>query len=285
MRNLVVHATIERIGAVATLPAVALRIMRIADDPASTEETLHDALVSDPALAARVLKVVNSAFYRRQREVATPRAAIRLLGVDAIRNVALAASLHRLFRGRHATTAFDPGTVWHHCVATGTAARLLAVRTGIVAPEEAMLAGLLHDIGLIVAMQAWLPQLTTVLRRTTADPALRFCEVEREEIGATHAEFGGALCDAWNFPASLAAACRHHHDFRTLPWQAQGLPALIHLADALAARVEAGFTRTVDADAPSPEAQVYLQLSEEEVTGVEHALREALPQAASLLAA
>lgn len=285
MSELVVRATIDRVAAVATLPAVAMRIMRIADDPAANEDALHDVLLSDPALAARVLKVVNSAFYRRQREVANPRAAIRMLGVDAIRNVALASSLHRLFRGRRAIPAFEPGDVWNHCVAVGTAARALAQRTGVMPPEEAMLAGLLHDIGLIVAMQAWLPEFTSVVQRAALPDAPDFPTIEREAIGATHEDFGGALCEAWHFPTPLVQACRHHHDFRVLPWQEQRLPALVHLADSLAARVGVGYTATVDRHGPLPEAQALLQLSDDDVKGIEVELADAVPQAVSLLAA
>lgn len=74
----VVRLTLERVASVATLPDVAMKVMRIADDPSATEDDLEDVLQSDPALAARVLRVVNSAFYRRQREVSSPRGAIKL---------------------------------------------------------------------------------------------------------------------------------------------------------------------------------------------------------------
>lgn len=283
--DIVVRATIARVAAVATLPNVALRIMKIADDPLTTEDTVHDVLLSDPALASRVLKVVNSAFYRRQREVGSPRAAIRLLGVDAIRNIALAASLHRLFRGGRSIAGFDPGEVWTHCVAVGTAARTLASHTGMLLPEEAMLAGLLHDIGLIIGMQAWLPEFTRVVERVALDPSLDFLTLEREEIGATHEEFGGALCDAWHFPPSFGQACRYHHDFRALPWSEQRLPALVHVADALAARVGGGYIATVRADAPLPEALALLQLTAADVVELQAEVAEAVPQAVSLLAA
>jgi putative nucleotidyltransferase with HDIG domain len=262
-----------------------MRIMRIADDPCASEDALHDVLITDPALAARVLKVVNSAFYRRQREVASSRAAIRLLGVDAIRNVALASSLHRLFRGSSSIPGFDPAEVWNHCVAVGTAARALAEKSRIAAPEEAMLAGLLHDIGLIVAMQAWQPEFTQVVHRAAQPAAPTFRMLETECIGATHEDFGGALCDAWNFPEAFVLACRHHHDFRMLPWQGQALPALVHLADALAAQVGIGYVATVEPEAPYAEAQALLQLTDFDVETIRADLLEAVPQAVSLLAA
>lgn len=285
MNGDVVRTTIERVGAVATLPDIALRIMRIADDPLASEDQLHDALLSDPALAARVLKVVNSAFYRRQREVGNPRGAIRLLGIEAIRNIALAASLHRLFRGKRGIAGFDPGDVWQHCVAVGTAARVLAARVTGVSPEEAMLAGLLHDLGLIVAMQAWPAEFAAVVQRAGAPGEPVFTEIERQEIGATHEEFGGALCSAWNFPDVFALTCRFHHDFRALPAEAQRFPALMHIADALAARLGVGYTATVAAEAPLAEALSVLALSVADLDEVAVTLEELLPQVAATLAA
>lgn len=285
MKDVVVRATLNQIGSLATLPDVAIRIMQIAENPAATEEMVHDVLTTDPSLAARVLKVVNSAFYRRQREVSTPRAAIRLLGIGAIRNIALAASLHRLFRGRRGIPGFDPADLWAHSVAVGTAARAISQRTGVGLPEEAMLAGLLHDIGVIVAMQAWLPEFSMVMRRVRAPGAPSFRALELEEIGATHEQFGGALCEAWHFPESLALACRHHHDFATLSGDAQRWSALVHVADALAARLEIGFVHSVEGDAPQAQALTLLGLDQLELESLLDELHRELPQATTLLAA
>ena len=105
----IVPATLQRVSAVATLPAIAMRIMRIADDPMATSDAMHEVLSSDPALAARVLKVVNSAFYGRPRQVSSTYAAIQLLGVSAIRNIAVAASLTRIFRGGRSVRFDDLG--------------------------------------------------------------------------------------------------------------------------------------------------------------------------------
>ena len=121
----VVRSALKRVTTVATLPASAVRIMKIAENPMSTEDELLEVLEGDPPLAARVLKVVNSAFYGRPRQVGSTAAAMRLLGVNAIRNVALAASLNRLFRGGRTVPGFDADEVWTHSVAVGTAARRL----------------------------------------------------------------------------------------------------------------------------------------------------------------
>jgi len=285
VKDFIIRATLSRVGALGTLPDVAIRIMRVAENPAATEEMMHEILISDPSLAARVLKVVNSAFYRRQREVSTPRAAIRLLGVEAIRSIALAASLHRLFRGGRTIPGFDPSDLWAHSVAVGTAARAVALRTGVGLPEEAMLAGLLHDIGIIVAMQAWLPEFSLIMQRAGAPGALTFRELELEQIGATHEQLGGALCEAWNFPPSLASACRYHHDFSELTGDAQRFAAVIHLADVLAAQLGIGYVHTVESSAPHPQALALLGIDGLELESLLDDLEMELPQASTLLAA
>ncbi|MBL0940085.1 MAG: HDOD domain-containing protein [Gemmatimonadaceae bacterium] len=285
MMQQVIRITLDRVATVATLPDVAMRVMKIADDPQATEDDLHDVLISDPALAARVLRVVNSAFYRRQREVSSPRGAIKLLGLNAIRNVALAASLHRLFRGRRAIVGFDPTEVWSHSVAVGTAARELAHHVSGLAPEEAMVAGLLHDIGLILELQAWAPEFAEVVKRAALIPTESFAALERELIGATHEDLGGALCDHWDFPSEFVNACRHHHDFRAAPEEARRMPAVVHLADRMAARLGAGFTRTVDGHGFEAEACLLLGISSDVVRDVEEQLPILLPQTVALLAA
>jgi HD-like signal output (HDOD) protein len=153
------------------------------------------------------------------------------------------------------------------------------------APEEAMLAGLLHDLGLIVAMQAWPSEFALVVQRASTPGVASFIDLEREEIGATHEEFGGALCDAWHFPTAFALACRHHHDFRSLPAEVQRFPALMHVADVLAARLGVGYTATVAPDAPLAEALLLLGLSVTDLEVVETELQDLLPQAAAMLAA
>jgi hypothetical protein len=134
-------------------------------------------------------------------------------------------------------------------------------------------------------MQAWLPEFTRVVQRAGGEGAPEFLALELEEIGATHEAFGGALCDAWHFPTSLVLACRHHHDFRVLPPEAQRLPALIHLADVLAARVGVGYTATVSLGGPLPEAQTLLALTDADLDALLAELSDAVPQAVSVLAA
>ena len=281
----IVPITLQRVSNVATLPAIALRIIRIAENPTATSDELHDVLKSDPALAARVLKVVNSAFYGRPRQVASTSAAIQLLGVSAIRNIAVAASLTRMFRGGRHLVGFDASALWVHSVAVGAAAKRLAELSNTVPPEEALLAGLLHDIGVLVSMQAWMPEFSAVVAAPSADPALPCEEAEPQIVGADHEQFGEALCEQWRFPNTFSLVCGHHHDPLALPAAQRALPVLVHAADVIAARAGIGFCRTVQTHVLAPAILQELGLTEQQVRTVEDALTSDFSQAMTLFAA
>lgn len=281
----VVRSALKRVTTVATLPVSAMRIMKIAEDPMATEDALLEVLEGDPPLAARVLKVVNSAFYGRPRQVGSTAAAMRLLGVNAIRNVALAASLNRLFRGGRTVPGFDAGELWTHSVAVGTAARRIAERCRGVPPEEAMLAGLLHDIGLLVEIQSSHTEFSALIAATLQNTALSFADAETHWLGATHEAFGKALCEQWRFPDALAKACGHHHDPLALAVADQRLPAIIHVADVLAGRVGGGYTRSVGRDEPAEGVCELLGLTPADLEGIEAQLGDDVEQTLGLLAA
>ena len=99
-QSAVVEAAIRNISHIATLPEITLRIIELVEDASSTAQDLHKVIQNDPALCSRILKVVNSAFYGLPRQIGSINRAIVLLGLNAVKNIAIAASLTKLFRGR-----------------------------------------------------------------------------------------------------------------------------------------------------------------------------------------
>lgn len=280
-----VAAVVQRVQALATLPTVAARIMKVADDPDASISRLHGVLNEDPVLAARVLKVVNSAFYRRSKAIASTLTAIHILGVSSVRSIAVAASLTRLFRGPQLARLKELDGLWDHAVAVGVAARALAEHTRVSAPDEAQLAGVLHDLGVVVALQGDFTRFRGVIEEALAHPTRPFRELEQEGMAMDHQQLGAALCETWNFPPQLVNVCRHHHDPMALAPGEQKLPALVHVADVLAAQVGIGFTRTVERDTPDPAALELLRLDDDALAGIRERLgaevREALAQLAA----
>ncbi len=126
----IVHDAIKEISNIATLPEVTLKIIKLVEDPDSTAQDLNKIISNDPALGARVLKVVNSAFYGLPGQIGSINRAIVLLGLNAVKNIAIAASLAKLFRGGSSARALMPKTcgrtVWPwlrpaNCWVTGRA--------------------------------------------------------------------------------------------------------------------------------------------------------------------
>src|SRR5690242_15908269 len=124
--NSKVMDVVKKVITIATLPQVTVQIIKTVEDPKSSAQQLHKIVSHDPALATRILKVVNSAFYGLPGQIGSIERAIVLIGLNGIKNIAVAASLGQLFRGAALCDGFTPKDLWTHCIAVGVAARDLA---------------------------------------------------------------------------------------------------------------------------------------------------------------
>src|SRR5437868_11848424 len=176
---------IKKVTTIATLPEVTAKIIQTVEDPKSTAASLHQIVAHDPALVTRILKVVNSAFYGLPGQIGSVERAIVLLGLNAVKNIAVAASLGQLFRGAKLCEGFTARDLWTHCIAVGVAARDLAKQMKLPLADEAFLAGLIHDIGIVMSLQTVPDQLRAVCEAARTS-GRDFCQVEREVIGADH---------------------------------------------------------------------------------------------------
>jgi putative nucleotidyltransferase with HDIG domain len=251
----VVETAIKGISHIATLPEITVKIIKLVEDPGSTAQDLHNVISNDPALCSRILKVVNSAFYGLPRQIGSINRAIVLLGLNAVKNIAIAASLTKLFRGGELCPRFSAKDLWIHSIATAAAGKLLCDELKLGLPDEAFLAGLIHDIGIMVEMQADRNKLVEVFEAVALDgkgvPSGDMLEAEQRIFGANHEAFGAGLCEAWKFPKSFANVAGHHHQPLELPAQYRTLPALVYVADRLAAGAGYGFRadiRSTDID-------------------------------------
>lgn len=241
----VIEHAIRSISHIATLPEITLKIIDLVEDPTSTAQDLHNVIANDPALCSRILKVVNSAFYGLPRQIGSINRAIVLLGLNAVKNIAIAASLSKLFRGGELCPRFSARSLWVHSMATGAGSKLICDQLKLGLPDEAFLAGLIHDIGLMVQMQALRDNLVRVFEQmkfnADGQPLNDMRAVERAVIGADHGAFGAALCEAWKFPKSFVYVTGNHHDPMSLPSGNRMLAAVVYVADRLAARHNYGF--------------------------------------------
>lgn len=224
----------EKLGELCTLPAVAQKVIQVAEDAASDADDMLAVIEQDPAVAARLMQVVNSAYCGLRNPVGELKTAVTLLGSDRVRNLALTVSMGAMFNRDTPVGSLDPVRLWDHSVCVATVCRLIAKRGTSCNPEEAYLAGLLHDIGLLYINQELGALVPRVLVQTKAGVSLP--DAERRVIAFDHAQIGAYVAWRCNFPESLINAIDYHHAPLYCPEDSRDLVRVVSVANYLATR-------------------------------------------------
>ena len=191
-----------------TIPVVATKVMQLIESESASAEELAKVVASDPAVAARVLKISNSSFYGCQRKIQTLSHAIMVLGFGTLKSLVVAASVKQVYKPYGLTEKM----LWEHSFGAGLSARVIANCTRLVNEEEAFLGGLFHDIGKIILNSLDNQQFQRVVQKCYND-GMSFLEAEQQVFSYNHAEVGGLVIKKWNFPAILMQAVLKHHSF------------------------------------------------------------------------
>ena len=204
-----------------TIPVVAIKVMQLMESDTATAEELAKIVASDPAVAARVLKISNSSFYGCRRQIQTLSSAIVILGFSTLRSLVVAASVKQVYKPYGLTEKM----LWEHSFAAGLAARMIARRTRAANEEEAFLAGLFHDIGKIIMNTLDRVKFQEVMQHCYNE-GISFGQAERGVYPFSHDEVGAHVIKKWNFPDILTNAILQHHRLEFAPTDD---PALVNL--------------------------------------------------------
>ena len=251
---------------IGTLPEVTMKIMQVVQDSRSTAHDLHKIVSNDPALSARILRVVNSAFYGLPGQIGSIDRAIMLLGLNAVKNIAIAASLSKLFKSSAIADDFSGKELWTHSVAVGAANKLLTKAMGLALPDEAFLAGLIHDLGLVAIIQCAQKEIPRIIELTKSGCNWR--QAEEQVIGATHQEIGTALSMRWKFPRSFQYVTHYHHNPQDLAKENRLLAVVTHISDVFCAQNDLGVSIMVEKEEVSEELLTEVQLTQPRVDEV-----------------
>jgi putative nucleotidyltransferase with HDIG domain len=205
-----IQKIIGRVEQIPTLPQVATRLMAMMEDPHTSAKDVQWIISRDPALAMRVLRLVNSAYYGLSQRVSDLNQAVVILGFNVIRSLALSVSLFDTFRGKGEGGAFDRERFWKHSIASACIYRVLTQKTRALDVETAFVCGLLHDIGKLILDVYAQERMETILARAQEAQGT-FLEAEQVLGEVTHAQVGGWILERWRFPQVLIETTRDHH--------------------------------------------------------------------------
>jgi len=206
------RATLDRIvaavGDLPAAPAVMSSAMRLTSNLESKVADISAVLASDQSLGAKALKLANSPFYGRKRQVKTLEEAILVLGFDEVRSIIMAVSAQMMF------DSDDPdgpeSKLWRHSFGTAVAARQIARWLGHPEEGEIYVAGLLHDIGKLVLLQNLKDRYMEVVAQVEAE-AGSFRALEQQALHFNHCDVASILLSKWSFPSDLVRTVAEHH--------------------------------------------------------------------------
>lgn len=247
-----VNKSLELVSA----PTTYSQINELLNDPNSSADDISGVINIDPALTARLLKIVNSPFYGFPSQINTISRAITIIGTRELTHLVLATSVINAFKGIP-SNLINMDEFWRHSLACAIASKLLAIRCGHRASERFFISGLLHNIGSLVLYQS-LPELAREAINSAEFGHEVIFQAEQRVIGFDHTEVGQALVKAWRLPESLDDVVRYHHT----PMQAKQFPAevaIIHIADIMVS--SAGLGHSGDHHVPPLDPIAWKQLN------------------------
>ncbi len=196
------------------LPPVINRILQITEDPHTSAQDLERVLAHEPALVAKMLRVVNSAYYGLASQVSSISHAVTILGFHQVRNLALSVAAFALVRSNQPGLAKLQRAFWRHSFGVGLAApEIVTQKKGQLSQrDEAQVGGLLHDLGALFLFSSFSEHYREAVERANREQ-ISLPAAEIAQLGIAHDEVGGMIARMWNFPESLCSIIEHHHDW------------------------------------------------------------------------
>lgn len=192
------------------MPHVAAKVLELAGNPETTAAKLQKVIQDDQAMAARILKIANSALYGCSRQIKTLTEAIVMLGFNTIRSLVVTSAARNMYLQEGKTMGLKERLLWEHSIGCAIACRILVNPRHPAYAEEAFLAGLMHDIGKLVLNQYASDVFDQVVQEVYNE-GRQFAAVEREMLGFDHTEVGAMLVTKWKLSPVMEEAIRFHH--------------------------------------------------------------------------
>ncbi len=227
-------AKIDRLSDIPSLPSILSEASRLLQDPDVTSQQLARLIEKDQSITAKILRLVNSAFYGCQSRISDVNSAVVLMGFNTVRNAIISISVIKAFENIKDMEQFKVEDFWRHALAVAITSRHIALQFNSRATDENFVAGLLHDIGKVILSQ-WFRDLFVDSWKLARDTGIPFIQAENALSPLNHAQIGAHLAKKWRLPSDFAEAIRWHHSphaFKIV----KPVPAIVALSDAIVNR-------------------------------------------------
>lgn len=224
-----------------TLPQVVARINALVDDPDVGVREIGAAVAEDAPIAAKVLKIANSAYFGLREKVVSTEHATAVLGIRMLRTVAMQASVIKRYEHLRGADDFNFEELWRHSILTGQVCAALAARCRAriaLAPEEFHVVGLLHDMGKILLLESRPAEFLAVVAESRAS-GRPLHVAEMAAFAFHHGHIGALIARQWGLPSLLSDAIQYHHGPREAV-MADPAVALVAIVNLMVHEVESG---------------------------------------------
>jgi len=240
---------LESIDDLPTIPLVIQKIEEAIRDEDTSAKKVASVIQDDPAIMARILKIVNSVYYRSAdgKEINSLSLAIARLGFTAIKNIALSSSVFTAFSEKK-VTSFDLNQFWVHCIGTGIINNIVYETCGgnltrIYTKDELHLLGLLHDIGKIILEHYFHEEYTGILEYGRENK-VHSVIAEEAVLGVNHAQIGAWLAKKWKLPPLYVSGILFHHNTQSAPAEFLDAVTITNISDFICLKGRVGYSGT-----------------------------------------
>jgi HD-like signal output (HDOD) protein len=244
------------------------KLFAVLCDPSVTARDIAAVANLEPSIYVRILRVANSGYYCQTRLITTIERAVVLLGLDAVRGIAAAVCLDRTLVRAKGSSPVDMKILVRHSLATAAAAESLASRQRRALTGDAFIAGLLHNLGIVVQLQLDPSGIRAMLEARAAHPLADIRALESQHAIMGHEVYAAQLFEAWQLPASIVAAAEHHHDPLSAPTECRDITSLVSLGANMALACGNTFALEPFPGEPDPAAMTQLGLSVEQLAEI-----------------
>ncbi len=213
---------IERVHTIPSLPEVVTQVCRLVNDPMANSGDVTRIMVKDAAMAAKMLRMVNSVYYGLPEPVHEMEQAVKILGFKTVRSIALSISVLNAFQQQNA--CFNMKAFWAHSAVSACLQRMISERAKAMDPELAFTIGLLKDMGKLVLVEN-APEETRTIVAVAREYKLSFSKAARQVLDTDDTEIGAWLATKWELEPVICETIRHQHDLS----QAQAGPVSVCL--------------------------------------------------------